>query len=91
MEDGPPMFNQDITCPDLLVFTTKKISDTGLSPTLVTLPNVFSYLQRRLRASPRSLAATKGISVDFCSSGYLDVSFLRVSFVNLCIQLTMTP
>ena len=37
------MFNQDITCPDLLVFTTKMISDTGLSPTLVTLPNVFSY------------------------------------------------
>ena len=43
LEDGPPMFNQDITCPDLLVFTTKMISDTGLSPTLATLPNVFSY------------------------------------------------
>ena len=91
MEDGPPMFSQDITCPDLLVFTTKKISDTGLSPTLATLPNVFSYLQRSLRAGPRSLAATKGISVDFCSSGYLDVSVLRVSFVILCIQITMTP
>ena len=24
MEDGPPMFNQDITCPDLLVFTDEK-------------------------------------------------------------------
>ena len=67
MEDGPPMFSQDITCPDLLVFTMKKISDTGLSPTLATLPNVFSYLQHSLRAGPRSLAATKGISVDFFS------------------------
>ena len=33
-----------------------------------------------LRAVPRSLAATKGISVDFFSSGYLDVSVLRVRF-----------
>jgi hypothetical protein len=33
-----------------------------------------------LRANPRSLAATKGISVDFFSSGYLDVSVPRVRF-----------
>ncbi len=33
-----------------------------------------------LRASPRSLAATKGISVDFFSYGYLDVSVPRVRF-----------
>ena len=31
-------------------------------------------------AGPRSLATTKGISVDFCSSGYLDVSVLQVRF-----------
>ena len=31
-------------------------------------------------AVPRSLAATRGISVDFCSSGYLDVSVPRVCF-----------
>ena len=31
-------------------------------------------------ACPRSLATTKGISVDFCSSGYLDVSVPQVSF-----------
>ena len=30
------------------------------------------------RAGPRSLAATEGISVDFFSSGYLDVSVPRV-------------
>lgn len=41
-------------------------------------------------AAPRSLAATCGISVDFFSSGYLDVSVLPVRFFNLCIQLKMT-
>ena len=33
-------------------------------------------------AGPRSLAATKGVSVDFLSSGYLDVSVPRVCFLN---------
>ena len=42
-----------------------------------------------LRAVPISLAATFGISVDFFSYGYLDVSVLRVRLVNLCIQLTI--
>ena len=34
-----------------------------------------------MQADPISLAATKGISVDFFSSGYLDVSVLRVSLL----------
>ena len=38
-------------------------------------------------AAPRSLAATKGISVDFFSYGYLDVSVPLVCLYNLCIQL----
>ena len=38
-------------------------------------------------AGPRSLAATKGISVDFFSSGYLDVSVPRVRLCTLCIQM----
>src|ERR1044071_1130854 len=37
-------------------------------------------------ATPRSLATTSGISVDFCSSGYLDVSVPRVCFQQLCIH-----
>ena len=32
LEDGPPMFRQDITCPALLVFTRGEFSCTGLSP-----------------------------------------------------------
>ena len=37
----------------------------------------------------RSLAATRKISVDFSSWGYLDVSVHPVPFVHLCIQCTM--
>ena len=39
---------------------------------------------------PRSLATTSGISVDFFSSPYLDVSVQAVPHVNLWIQLTLT-
>ena len=74
------------------------ISPTGLSPPTVGLPRPFGYhdlsimkvLQPRINpvwALPTSLAATKGISVDFFSSGYLDVSVPLVRFLSLCIQL----
>ena len=33
-------------------------------------------------AGPRSLAATRGVSIDVLSSGYLDVSVPRVCFFN---------
>ena len=35
---------------------------------------------------PLSLAATRGISFDFSSSGYLDVSLPRVPRIRLCVQ-----
>ena len=38
---------------------------------------------------PRSLATTSGISVDYFSSPYLDVSVQAVDLHNLCIQLCM--
>ena len=41
-------------------------------------------------AIPLSLATTQGITIVFSSSGYLDVSVLRVRFHSLCIQLRMT-
>ena len=41
-------------------------------------------------AVPRSLATTWGITIVFSSSGYLDVSVLRVSSIYLCIQYTVT-
>ena len=43
-----------------------------------------------LQAPPLSLATTWGISVDFFSSGYLDVSVRRVRFLTLWIQIRMT-
>ena len=80
------MFSQDSTCPDLLDFTLKKNSNTGLSPSMVELPNSFFFLQQSLRAVPLSLAATNRISVDFFSCSYLDVSVLCVCLFTLCIQ-----
>ena len=41
-------------------------------------------------AGPLSLAATKGISVDFFSSGYLDGSVPRVRLIILWIQIKIT-
>jgi hypothetical protein len=38
-----------------------------------------------LQAVPISLATTLGISVDFFSCSYLDVSVRHVRFVSLCI------
>ena len=90
MEDGPPIFRQDITCPALLDFTDDEMSVTGLSPCIAPLSRGFTCLIKSLRANPISLAATFGISVDFFSSGYLDVSVPPVRSVNLYIQLTVT-
>ena len=44
-----------------------------------------------LRAVPRSLVATEGISVDFFSSGYLDISVPRVRLHTLWIQIWIPP
>ena len=41
-------------------------------------------------AGPRSLAATDGISIDFFSCRYLDVSVPCVRLLDLCIQSRMT-
>ena len=73
------MFRQDFTCPALLN-TSNHASYTGLSPILPNFPDGSSHIH--CSADPRSLAATKGVSVDFLSSGYLDVSVPRVCFKN---------
>ena len=86
--------------------TPLSISTTGLSPSLAVLsrtvrlsnrgsrygrPTTPSHRSETVWPVPRSLAATWEISVDFSSSGYLDVSIPRVSLVRLCIYRTMTP
>ena len=52
-------------------------------PCAVLTPNIFLYSVWPL---PRSLATTYGISVDFSSSPYLDVSVRAVPHIYLCIQ-----
>ena len=63
---------------------------TGLSPIIVNLSRLFQFLSIHRSASPRSLATTSGVSVDFLSSGYLDVSIPQVCFFTLCIQAKIT-
>ena len=41
LEDGPPMFRQDYTCPVLLNFTTRAFLCTGLSPAMAGLSRPF--------------------------------------------------
>ena len=76
------------------------ISPTRLSLPLVGLPRPFDYdsvcvvfvrtpqlFLTTVWPLPISLATTFGISFDFFSSPYLDVSVREVPFLNLCIQL----
>ena len=79
-------------------------SHTGLSPSVVCLSRHFCWRrlcnrsrlpqprpEGRFGLYPRSLAATDGVSVDFLSSRYLDVSVPWVRFRMLCIHMRMTP
>ena len=63
---------------------------TGLSPSVVDFPTSFQFLSQYPSAGPISLAATFGVSVDFLSCRYLDVSVPRVRFAFLCIQNAIT-
>ena len=62
------------------------ITHTGLSPTLARLSRRFRLSHNCHWPGPRSLATTSGVSFDFLSYGYLDVSVPRVRFLFLCIQ-----
>ena len=82
LEDGPPIFRQDFTCPALLVATLvprSRFRIRGYHPLWPAFPDRFaSSNAKSCKAPPISLATTLGISVDFCSSGYLDVSVHQV-------------
>ena len=78
-EGGPPIFRQDFTCPALLN-TSTSLSVRGCHPLWPTFPGRSSSL--RCSAGPHSLAATRGVSIDVLSSGYLDVSVPRVCLYN---------
>ena len=74
----------------------RSVSLTGFSPSPINLPRLFSYtssslcmslpvspLPDRVWPPPLSLATTHGISFDFSSSAYLDVSLRRVPLITL--------
>ena len=76
------------------------VSPTRLSLSLAGFPTPFDYnsvyvtfvltptlFLTSVWPVPISLATTLGISIDFFSSPYLDVSVREVPHLNLCIQL----
>ena len=78
-------------------FAYRTLTFFGLSSHTVLLCFLLAYtvltpfeLLHMVWPLPISLAATLGISFDFFSSAYLDVSVQRVPFVYLCVQHTMT-
>ena len=61
----------------------------GYHPLWRHFPEASASHSRRFWAVPVSLIATRGISVDFLSSGYLDISVPQVRLVHLWIQCTI--
>ena len=106
MDGGPPCFPPGSSCPVVLWYQLAglllRLRD--FYPLRFRFPTVFYWitsnascwpatpylLRRTVWTLPISLAATLGISVDFLSSGYLDVSVHRVPSVYLCIHYTVT-
>ena len=104
MEGGPPGFPRDSSCPAvlwiLLAVSPFHLHDSHVLRWAFPCPSVKDqqcFLQSAtpevfllpVWPLPRSLATTCGISVDFFSSPYLDVSVQAVSLIYLCIQYMM--
>ena len=64
------MFRQDNPCPALLADRPATATRTGLSPSAARLSRRFRFPPADHWPSPRSLATTRGVSVDVLSSGY---------------------
>ncbi len=94
MDDGPPIFNQDFSCPSLLVrmlSSSSMLRIRDFHPLRSAFPDCSTHINNKsYQAPPLSLAATQRISLDFFSFGYLDVSVPQVRFCNLFIQSQMT-
>ena len=90
LEDGPPIFRQDFSCPALLVASPVLLDGFRVRdyhPVSSSFPECSTISSHYLlQALPISLATTLGISVDFFSCSYLDVSVRHVRLACLCIQ-----
>ena len=104
LEGGPPGFRQGFTCPALLRMLPSAVEDpyrpVTCSGGAFHPASVSSSASRGspttpgslpVWASPRSLAATWGISVDVFSSGYLDVSVRRVGLARPMCSASRCP
>ena len=104
MEGGPPGFPRDSSCPAVLwiptAVSTFRLQDfhllrfafpcnSPMFPHRLTRSATPNILLSSVWPTPRSLATTCGISVDFFSSPYLDVSLQAVPPVYLCVQYTV--
>ena len=97
MEGGPPSFPPGFTCPAVLWILTNGFAFRlrDYHPLWLAFPYHSARLYHRCVSPqpqrinplvwplPRSLATTGGISVDFSSSPYLDVSVQAVPFLRL--------
>ena len=105
MEDGPPVFPPGFTCPVVLWIQPAdfsfRVRDYHSLWWTVPCPSANrcqchyavqtpGILLLPVWPLPRSLATTDGISVDFFSSPYLDVSVQAVPHVCIWIQHTLT-
>ena len=79
-----PVYSTNLIFSDLLVHLQLYLE----CPTTPLMQRLQAYTLK-VWAISRSLAATKEISIDFYSSGYLDVSVLQVAFLTLCVQIRM--
>ena len=101
MEGGPPVFPRDSSCPAVLwiqsahsIFRIRDYHSLRLafphhsarSCECVILSKTPVVFLLPVWPLPISLATTLGISVDFFSSPYLDVSVQAVPLIHLCIQ-----
>ena len=101
MEGGPPGFPRDSSCPVVLWIPLAdspfRLHDSHVLRWAFPCPSAkaHQYLVRSATPKvllplvwplPRSLATTSGISVDFFSSPYLDVSVQAVPLIYLWIQ-----
>ena len=86
----PPFSNRISRVPPYSSSSHAPFHVRGYHPLWRHFPEPSTKMHATSWATPRSLAATYGISVDFFSYGYLDVSVPRVRLRTLCIQVRMT-
>ena len=73
-----PLYSSKITRVPLYSRKFISVTSKGLSPAVVSFSKLFKLTYKRYWPIPPSLATTNGVSIDFFSSGYLDVSVPRV-------------